>query len=247
MLRLFSRGRKVTFGSPEAEDVLRRHSLDTLDAIYRAAASARSRHAARAVWSHRLTDANSPFTAYFKLEWGPARIWPRMTDLASGQVLQSLLEREWRGIAAMKSLGFLVPERLALLEERRPTRRCAVVLREVEPKASLRDMFSSGAWRSLPEHERFALLEAVKETLLRIHAAGLSWRGADCRHFYPAKDAQGRWQMWLIDCEGVHRVHSRRGLVRDCDKFFRSLVRGGIDEDIVRLARHYREQTIAAA
>ena len=247
MFGLFPRMPKKRFASPEAKEALHRRGLDSLDAIYRAAVDARHRHVGRSVWSTELADENGPFVAYFKLNWERPRVWPRMTDIVTGQALQNLAEREWRGIGALESLGFLVPERLALFEDGGVRRRAAVVVREVPPRLSLQNMLKDGTWAQLSDEDRRSLMLAVNQTLARISSAGLGWRSPSCRHFFPVKDARGNWRMWLIDCEGVHRAGTREILTRDCDKFIRSLTRARVDQDTLSLARECKELTLAAA
>ena len=54
---------------------------------------------------------------FVKFSWGRRRWWPRLSDVRTGQVFQSLAVREWEGLKTFERLRLQVPERLALLEE----------------------------------------------------------------------------------------------------------------------------------
>ena len=79
------------FDSATAQNILRRHELHNLDAVFRAGRVAQLRHVGRTVWSTELRDdTGRPFTAFVKMSWGRRRWWPRLTDIIAGQVFQSL-------------------------------------------------------------------------------------------------------------------------------------------------------------
>jgi hypothetical protein len=221
---------RILFESSWAERVLRRHDLADLDSIFRAASGARRRHVGRSVWTTQLFDDDRrPFDAFFKLSWGRRRLWPRLTDLRAGQVFQSLARREWNGLMTLEQRGFKVAPRLALLEDGLIEKRSVVAVRGVPPRASISDMVRSGAWSALAVEQKRSILQCVFETLGRIHAGGLGWRGSCSRHVYPQVGAEGGWQLWLIDCEGIHRARSRAVFERDWKKFARSLEIDGAD------------------
>jgi hypothetical protein len=221
----------AVYESAEARELLARNGLADLDAVFEAAAGTGSRHIRRCVWRCQLREADGRLsTAFAKLSWGRRRLLPRMTDLRTGQALKSLPRREWEGLAALRRLGLRVPERLALLEDGTIWKRSATLLRAVPPEASLSELVRNGAWVAMPLGERRAILDTIAATLETIHAGGLGWRGASSRHFYPSRDRSGRWDLWLIDCEGVHRARNRAVLERDWKRFARSLVRDRIDD-----------------
>jgi len=236
------------FDSPTAEGILRRHGLDNLDAIFRAAAGAQPRHVGRAVWKTELQDdTGRTFSAFVKMSWGRRRWWPRLTDILAGQVFQSFAVREWQGLDQLSQIGLRVPQRIALFDEGLFWRRSAIIVRAVPPPASISDMVCSGAWSQLPRTDRRAIFEAVARTLARIHAAGLAWRCISSRHIFPHRVSAGRWELWLIDCEGVHRARSLTVKERDLRKLERALRHDRADAATVALVREASEQLSSSA
>jgi Lipopolysaccharide kinase (Kdo/WaaP) family len=226
----------VLFESPAAEVALRRRGLATLDAIFAGQASAQLRHVGRAVLRTELPGLGGE-TVYVKLSWGRRRWWPRMADIRTGQVFQSLAIREWEGLKTFERLGLRVPERLALLEEGALWKRSALILRAVPPPASLSDMILDRSWLRLPLEDRGLILEAVARTLAQIHEAGWAWRSISTRHVFPQRDARGEWKIWLIDCEGVHRARSAAILERDVRRFLRALSHDQADQQTLETMR----------
>ena len=169
------------FDSATAQNILRRHELHNLNAVFRAGRGAQLRHVGRTVWSTELRDdTGCPFTAFIKTSWGRRRWWPRLTDIIAGQVFQSLAVREWHGLEQLSQIGLRVPQRMALFDEGLLWRRSALICCAVPAAASISDMVCSGAWGQLPRADRHAIFEAVVRMLDRIHAAGLAWRGVCC-------------------------------------------------------------------
>jgi hypothetical protein len=238
----------VDFDSPTAEGILRRHGLDSLNAIFRAAANATPHHVGRAVWKTELQDdTGRPFNVFVKMSWGRRRWWPRLTDIFAGQALTSLAVREWQGLDRLSKIGLRVPQRLALFDEGLLWKRSAIIVREVPPPASLSEMVCGGVWAQLPVTDRHAIFEAVSRMVDRIHAAGLAWRGISSRHIFPQRLSTGRWELWLIDCEGVHRARSRATKERDLRKLERALRHDRADAATVALVRDALGQVAAAS
>jgi hypothetical protein len=228
----------VIFPSPATEAILRQNCLDSLDAIFERRAAAHVRHVGRAVWKTELHDEDGQrSTAFVKLSWGRRRWWPRLSDIRTGQVFKSLAVREWEGLAAFERLGLRVPERLALLEEGLLWKRSALILREVPPPASLSDMILDGSWLWLPLEDRQLILAEFARTLCRIHGSGWAWRSISTRHVFPQRTGQDGWEVWLIDCEGVHRTHSAETLHRDFRRFMRALAHDQADEQTLGTMR----------
>jgi hypothetical protein len=228
----------IHFDSPTAEGILRRHGLHDLDRIFRAAAGAEVRHVGRAVWKTELQDdTGGSFSAYVKMSWGRRRWWPRMTDVVSGQVFKSFAVREWDGLEQLSQLGLRIPQRIALFDEGLLWRRSAIVIRAVPPPYSISEMICRGIWSELPRTDRQAIFDAVARVLDRIHEAGLAWRCISSRHIFPHRLAAGRWELWLIDCEGVHRAHSRSVKERDIRKLERALRHDQADSATISLVR----------
>jgi lipopolysaccharide kinase (Kdo/WaaP) family protein len=226
----------IVFESPATESVLRQNGLGTLDAIFERRDAAQIRHVGRAVWKTELQGPDGKaFTAFVKLSWGRRRWWPRLADIRTGQVLKSLAVREWEGLAVFERLGLQVPERLAILEEGLLWKRSALFLRAVPPPASLSDMILDGSWLRLPLTDRGMILEEFARKLCRIHGSGWAWRSISTRHVFPQRDASGGWELWLIDCEGVHRARSAETLRRDLRRFMRALSHDRADERTLEL------------
>ncbi len=233
-----ARRTQAEFDSPTAENILRRHGLASLDAIFRAARDARPHHLGRAVWKTELRDdTDRSFTIYIKMSWGRRRWWPRMTDILAGQVFKSLAIREWQGLDRLSQIGLRIPQRMALFEEGLFWRRSAIIVREVPPPASLSELVCSGVWAQMPVTDRHAIFGAIARTIDRIHAAGFAWRGISSRHIYPQRLATGRWELWLIDCEGVHPARSKSSKERDLRKLERALRHDRADAATVALVR----------
>jgi hypothetical protein len=234
-----ARRTQVEFDSPTAESILRRHGLTSLDAIFRAARDARPHHIGRAVWKTELRDdTDRSFTIYLKMSWGRRRWWPRMTDMLTGQVFKSLAIREWQGLDRLSQIGLRVPQRMAVFEEGLFWRRSAIIVREVPPPASLSELVCSGVWAKMPVTDRHAIFGAIARTIERIHSAGFAWRGISSRHIYPQHLATGRWELWLIDCEGVHRARSKSAKERDLRKLERALRHDRADAATIELVRN---------
>lgn len=221
---------RTLFAAESVRRLLEHNGLAEIDAVFARGETVRCRHPGRAVYETTLAgDDGGPARVFVKLNWGRRRILPRMTDLKTGQVFQSLPVREWRGLGRLASLGLNVPERLALFRDGLVSFRAAIVVRAVPPSHSLDEMLQNGAWGRLAAEERDSLLDAVVAALGTIHAAGLGWRGTTSRHFFPELDESGRWKLWLIDCEGVHGRATRRTVERDYRKLRRAMRESGAD------------------
>lgn len=227
----------IHFESPTTESLLRQNGLGTLDAIFTRRSAAQLRHVGRAVSKVQLHDADGKIvTAYVKLSWGRRRWWPRMADLRTGQVFKSLAVREWEGLAVFERLGLQVPQRLAILEEGLLWKRSALIVKAVPPAASLSDMILDGSWLLLSRTDRALILEEFGRTLCLIHDSGWAWRSISTRHVFPQQNARG-WELWLIDCEGVHRAGSPAHLNRDFRRFLRALSHDHADAETVEMMR----------
>jgi hypothetical protein len=238
----------TVFASPATESVLCQNGLGTLDAIFQHRAAAHHRHDGRAVWKAEVCGADGKtFTAFVKLSWGRRRWWPRLADIRTGQVLKSLAVREWDGLAVFERLGLHVPERLAILEEGLLWKRSALVLRAVPPPASLSEMILDGNWLCLPLEDRRVIFAELARTLCRLHQSGWAWRSISTRHVFPQRKASGMWELWLIDCEGVHRARSAAILHRDFRRFLRALSHDRADEQTLELMRTIGERVAPAA
>lgn len=237
----------AAFSSEAARDLLQDHGLGEIESIFARGKSAHCRHAGRSVWDTRLTNSTGePVRVYVKMNWGRRRLWPRMTDLKTGQWLWSHPVREWHGLGALSRLGLNVPERLAVFHAGLMSFRAAVVMRAIPLATSVQTLLESGDWRRLPENRRARILDRMLEVMQTIHAAGYGWRGTSVGHFYPRLDdadtENESRSMWLIDCEGVHPRASRRTYERDYRKLLRSFGQVGADRATLDLMRRKIEQ-----
>ncbi|MBW3539925.1 MAG: lipopolysaccharide kinase InaA family protein [Planctomycetes bacterium] len=226
--------RRRFFASPAVRTLLVRAGLGNIDAAFdesRSRLASTSGHRGRKVLERTLPFEDGRVERVFvKLYRNRPRLWPRIKDLRTGQAFQSLPLREWRGLARLARLGLCVSERLALYQDGLWWRRAAVVVRAVPGEGSLDEWLASGRWQRLGPRDRGGILDAVVEATCRIHAAGLGWRGASSRHYYPVRSPEGNWRVWLIDCEGVHgRAHSST-FARDWKKLLRSMKESGADD-----------------
>jgi hypothetical protein len=238
----------IHFESPATESLLRQNGLGTLDAIFTHRSSAQLRHVGRAVSKVELRDADAGgqiVTVYVKLSWGRRRWWPRMADLRTGQIFKSIAVREWEGLAVFEGLGLRTPQRLAILEEGLLWKRSALIVKEVPPAASVSDMILDGTWLELPPSDRTAILEEFGRTLRLIHDSGWAWRSVSTRHVFPQRNPRGGWELWLIDCEGVHRAGSRALLSRDFRRFLRALRHDRADAETVKMMETIGERLSA--
>jgi hypothetical protein len=232
------------YASTAGRALLSVNRLAGIEEVFRCGVSARMRHPGRAVCQLNLLDQDgNPYRAFAKLNWGRRRLWPRMTDLRTGQVFLSHPAREWHGLDKLQVLGLAVPERLALFEQGVWRFRSAVIVRAVPPPSSIYEMLCDGSWHALPQADRMAIVDQIVDTLDRIHGGGLGWRGTSTGHFYPERTPTGGWKLWLIDCEGVHTRATRRTGERDFRKIARCLSRAGADRfTLEHLRRRVKEE-----
>lgn len=245
--RSLIRRTKVLYASEAVEQLLARNGLHDLDAVFARGAAARCRHHGRAVYSEQLIDQQEgEIRVFIKLNWGRRRVWPRMSDLKAGQVLQSLPVREWNGLRRLRELGLYAAEPLAVIDDGLLSVRAAVIVRAVPPQQSIFDMLVDGRWSSLAETDKERLLQGMVDVLLQVHSARLAWRGTCCRHFFPEQVDGGEWKLWLIDCEGVHGNVTRRHFERDYGKLVRSMQLSGADRNTIDRLRAAIERQSAA-
>ena len=94
------------------------------------------------------------------------------------------------------------------------------------------------------------ILEEVARTLCQMHKSGWAWRSISTRHVFPQRapsrhaptQRSGVWEIWLIDCEGVHRARSTEILHRDFRRFLRALAHDRADEQTLEMMRRIGSQ-----
>ncbi|HUG90257.1 MAG TPA: lipopolysaccharide kinase InaA family protein [Planctomycetaceae bacterium] len=226
----------VAWGSDAARALLEHNGLADVDRVFSRFRPDRWRHAGRAVVEAALpSPGGGERRVFVKLSFGRRRWWPRMADLKTGQFWQSLPLREWRGIERLEALGLFVPERIGLYGEGLWRSRAAVIVGAVPAPHSIDELLRSGRWRHLDRPDREFILEEVVAAARRIHAAGLAWRGICSRHFFPVRQPDGRWRLWLIDLEGLHRRRGSRPVERDFSKLLRAMQASGADAETLEV------------
>ena len=242
------RGWDSVFDCEAARDLLNNNGLGDVESVFANGATAQRRHDGRTVWDTQLiADDGELVHVYVKMNWGRLQFWPRMTDLKTGQWLQSMPIREWKGIGELKSLGLNVPQRLAVFHTGILSFRAAVIVRAIPLRESVRAMLASGEWQRLAGEQREHILDRMVEVMRTIHAAGLGWRGSSLGHFYPQLDADGGWKIWLIDCEGVHRRATQRTFDRDFRKLTRSFEIVGAEPSTLNMLERCIRRSEAAS
>ncbi|MCH7987574.1 MAG: hypothetical protein IID46_00325 [Planctomycetes bacterium] len=221
---------KITFDSDDARAFCFRNGIFDGDGLFSLGKPVYRQHRGRCVNAATLEAENEqPVRVFIKKQEGRLRLFPRLTDLKTGQAFLSLPQREWDGIERLASIGMHVPERLALFHEGLFFFRAAIVLREVPPRQSADAMLRNGTWSRLALPEQDSLLDAIVSTMETIHQAGLIWRGASSKHFYPELQDDAVWKLWLIDCEGVYFRRSSRVRKQSYLRLFRSMKESGAD------------------
>lgn len=212
------------FASETARKLIQKNGLDHIDQLFELAKFGIHSHKGRTVSPIKFYGDNGEHVeAFVKLNWGRRRLVPRMTEIKTRQAYRCLPTLEWQGIQHLESLGLCVPERLALVRSGWFWFREAVIIKRVPPENSVDDMIRTGQWNTLSRDNQRAILEGMVQVMQSIHQSGLGWRGTCTRHFFPALLADGAWQFWMIDCEGVHRHVTPRAINRDYRKLHRAL------------------------
>jgi Lipopolysaccharide kinase (Kdo/WaaP) family len=226
---------KSVFQSEAIKNLLTKNRLADLDSIFSAGDTSYDRHKGRCVKSIEIEDeTGQPCKLFLKLFWGRRRLWPRMTDLKSGQVFQPLAEREWNGLKTITDLGINAAERMALFSEGKYIQRSAIILKEVPVPYSFHELVVNGSWGKFPRVQKSLFIDKMLETIQTIHSAGFAWRGASSKHFYPVWNENNFWDVWLIDCEGVHKGRKLKSYQKNYDNFFKSMKSSQVEEEILK-------------
>lgn len=220
------------FASEEVAALLRANGLDTLEDAFRLGEAVDAEHQRRASRHHNKRvvrlELRGPRGAttpvYIKRQWRRERWLPRITDLRHRINLFCSPIHEWNGLRILQETGFHVSEPMAVFYRGWGLVRGAVVTRAVPPLLSMADMLLSGSLAEMPVSRRDSLVETAAGVAAKLHRASLSWRSMKAKHFYPEELADGRWKIWLIDCEGVYRRASRRDCQREWKTFLRYFV-----------------------
>jgi hypothetical protein len=169
-------------------------------------------------------------TVYLKRQWAWDRRLPRWSDWRDGVSSTPDPVREYNGLQQMRALGLDVPTPLRLLSDSIPgSPRAALVMSEVPIERSLCDWIREGDVQRLDPFARRDLVAALADLSDRLWSSRVRWRSMKVKHVYPQRQSQGRWRLWLIDCEGVRPRATRRQHRRDRTVFLRSLSAAGAD------------------
>lgn len=226
---------KSLFHSNLSKSLLEKYQLADLDSIFNAGETSYNRHKGRCVKCLDFQDENNQASRLFlKLYWGRRRIWPRMTDLKTGQVFQTLAEREWNGLKTVSDLGIPTAERMALFSDGKFFHRSAIILKEVPVPDCFHDWVASGKWSELPRFQKSLLLDKMIETVQTIHHAGYGWRGASTKHFYPSLNENNRWDVWIIDCEGVFKTANPKAFQQNYENLIKSMHSSNVEKEFIR-------------
>jgi tRNA A-37 threonylcarbamoyl transferase component Bud32 len=168
---------------------------------------------------------------------------------------QARARRAFRLALALRRAGVRTPEPLAIIEhrERGLVRRSCLVLESLDALplgdflAARLPLLEAGTSEQLRER----LWEAVAAEVARLHAARFRQRDLKAANILVAEDAQGRFQVSLIDLDGVTRLRAppaRRVRLRDLARLQVSLrapklaTAGVTDGDWTRLLSLYLEK-----
>jgi hypothetical protein len=180
-----------------------------------------------------LADGEATVRVFVKKQDRVLQRIPRLTDLRQGKAFWPYPVCEWRGLALFRQAGLLTAEPLALVRQGWYSPRSAVIVQSLPCQQHLGGLIREGLLQRLELPARSALIEAVVGTIERIHGAGLGWRGMESKHFYPRLEPDGAWQIWLLDCEGVHRRATRGDVRHQREKFVRKLRAVQADDDFI--------------
>ncbi len=222
------------FHSESIKKFLTSNQLADLDSVFSCGETSYNRHTGRCVKSVEVTDENGYSCKLFlKLYWGRKRLWPRMTDIKTGQVFTPLAEREWNGLQTITDLGLNSAQRMALFSEGKLYHRSAIIIKEVPAPHSVFEMVKNGTWDQLSRTKKSLLIDKMLDTIQSIHSAGYAWRSTSCKHFYPTWDENHFWKVWLIDCEGVHKTSHAKPCQQNYVKFMKSMKIAGVEKEIL--------------
>lgn len=237
-------GDRALYSSGEARALLEANGLDRLGPLFTTGNPVRSqRHLHKEVVRVLLRDRErrTEVPVFVKRQWRRGRLLPRLSDLLSLHPYPSDPVHEWQGLQRLRAVGLLAAEPLALFWCPFSTR-SAVVVREVPAPASLRDLLQSGALYALPPKRLDAVTAAIDQTLRRLRQARLGWRSLMAKHIYPEMLPDGSVRLWLIDCEGVYRVRTRRAHQRDEARFLDSVRKADAGEAFAARIERLLEQ-----
>ena len=219
------------FRSDEAREILAKNGLATLEDALKvgqplsgAFAYRGSRHGHREVVKVELNigdgDEERYDTFYIKRQWKRRRSFPRLTDIRRGVAFCSEAEAEWNGLHRMEDEGITVVQPWGLFCGKGGIG--AIVTRAAPAIHSLQDVLADGLALNFSESKRRELVSAIISTITKIRARQIAWRSMKAKHFYP-HEVEGRWQICLIDCEGVSKSALERHWRRSTRDFIDSL------------------------
>lgn len=121
----------------------------------------------------------------------------------------------------LEKAGFHVSRPLALFYRGWGLVRGAIITQAVPPNVSMADLLLSGDLGAMESPRLHSLVTAAARVAARLHQSQLSWRSMKAKHFYPEELPNGKWRIWLIDCEGAYRNATQRDCEREWNVFLR--------------------------
>lgn len=229
---------RVWAASDQARELLEANGLSDIADVFACGepldgirATYGNRHAHRGVVRAKLHERGQTQVVYIKKQWRRDRWLPRWPDLKDGTTWMTMPEREWRGLALLRAIGLDTAEPLALFTAGRFSARTAIITQAAPPARDLLEMVENRELDTLSSTARQALAREMAMISNRIRDAGMSWRSLEPKHMFPRREPDGRWRIWLIDCEGVRTRATARQIADDRRKLLGVLHRLEVPQD----------------
>lgn len=222
-------------GSERARALLAGNGLTSLESVFNcgdplpgARETFGNCHPNRGVVHTTLHTDDGSLRVFIKKQWRHERWLPRWNELWNGDAFLAMPAREWRGLDLFRSIGLDTAEPLALFTDGRFSARSAIVTCAVPAERDLLEMIEEGHLDRLPTEDQQRLAEEISSVIQRIHGAGFGWRSLKPKHLFPQQQSDGRWRIWLIDCETVQTRPTPKQAARERSRFLEQLVELGV-------------------
>ncbi|NQU25615.1 MAG: hypothetical protein HQ567_30380 [Candidatus Nealsonbacteria bacterium] len=222
----------IEFGSTAARDLLAAEGLTDLQAVLAFEGKPLPcRHPFKSICTAELGGGRQ--RVFIKKQWRRSRVVPRWPDLIHGTAFHTWPVCEWRGLQQFRRIGLDTAEPLAVFYNAWTSCRSAVVTAAVPVEKSLHELIDDGTVGRMDSAARTMLVDAICVVIERIHDARLAWRSMKTKHFFPRRQDDGSWRIWLIDCEGVHGRVTNHYVGRNRQEFLGTLHIAGADADFI--------------
>ncbi|MBC7817466.1 MAG: hypothetical protein IAG10_11295 [Planctomycetaceae bacterium] len=203
-----------------------------------------NRHPNRGVVHTTLHGDGTSLRVFIKKQWRHERWIPRWNELWDGTAFLAMPAREWRGLNLLRAIGLDTAEPLALFTGGRFSARAAIVTCAVPAERDLLEMIEAGHLDRLPAADRQGLAQEIAVVIQRIHGAGYGWRSLKPKHLFPLRQSDGRWRIWLIDCETVQTRPTPKQALRERRRFLEQLAELGVSADFREtISRNLSQET----